>query len=307
VTEGEARPFVPPELPPSVRELYPFESHYAQVNGHRVHYVDEGRGDTVVLLHGNPTWSFLYRNFIPRLSQRFRVIAPDYLGFGLSEKPADEAAYSLENHTATLTALLDSLAAANVTLVMQDWGGPIGLGYALARRGRMRALVVMNTWAFTEASLFHRSVYPWRLLHAPVFGQLLLKRRNLMLEANLALGTFHSERIAGPVLEAYRLPFPDYDSRVGMLAFPRSIPLKPGDAAYDAIARLERSLPDLRLPAKVIWGEQDIVFPVEFAHKFCELLPMAGPPHVIREARHFLQEDAPEEITNAILSFLERG
>jgi len=307
VTSESARRFVPPELPPSVRELYPFESHYTQINGRWVHCVDEGEGDSIVLLHGNPTWSFLYRDFIPRLSQRFRVIAPDYVGFGLSEKPADEAAYSLENHIAMLTALLDGLRVDNVTLVMQDWGGPIGLGYALRRREAMRALVIMNTWAFTDASRFHRGAYPWRLLHAPVFGQLLLKRRDLMVEANLAMGTVHRERIAGAVLEAYRLPFPNYDSRTGMLAFPRSIPLKPGDAAYDTIASIERSLPDLRLPAKVMWGEQDIVFPVEFAHKFCEMLPLAGPPHVIREAGHFLQEDAPEEITDEILSFLERG
>lgn len=307
MTEEPARRFVPPELPPSVRALYPFQSHYAQVNGRRVHYVDEGAGDSVVLLHGNPTWSFLYRDFIPRLSQRYRVIAPDYVGFGLSEKPADEAAYSLESHIATLVALLDGLRVDNVTLVMQDWGGPIGLGYALRRPERMRALVIMNTWAFTDASRFHRGPYPWRLLHAPVFGQLLLRRRNLMVEANLLMGTFHRERIAGAVLEAYRLPFPDYGSRTGVLAFPRSIPLKPGDAAYDAIARIERSLPGLRLPAAVIWGEQDIVFPVEFAHKFCELLPLAEGPHLIHDGGHFLQEDAPDEITDEIQSFLERG
>jgi pimeloyl-ACP methyl ester carboxylesterase len=295
---------IPPELPPAVRALYPFKSNYRRVNGRWLHYLDEGEGEPIVLLHGNPTWSFLYRNFIPRLARRHRVVAPDYMGFGLSEKPTDESAYSLHNHTAIITSLLDGLGLRNVTLVMQDWGGPIGLGYGLARLSNVRALVLMNTWAFTDASRFHRSVYPWRLLHAPVVGQLLLKRRNLMVEANLIMGVFHPERISGAVLEAYRFPFPDYDSRTGTLAFPRSIPLRPGDAAYDAIARISRNLGDLEVPAKIIWGEQDIVFPVEFAYKFQAMLPRAGEPYIIHEARHFLQEDAPEEIADQILGFL---
>lgn len=295
---------IPPELPTAIRALYPFKGNYKRVNGRRIHYLDEGAGEPIVLLHGNPTWSFLYRNFIPKLAKAYRVIAPDYVGFGLSEKPADESAYSLRNHTAILTSLLDGLGLRNVTLVMQDWGGPIGLGYALARRSNVRALVIMNTWAFTDASRFHRSVYPWRLLHAPIFGQLLLKRRNLMVEANLTMGVFHSERISGAVLEAYRFPFPDYDSRTGILAFPRSIPLKPGDAAYDELARISLGLRNLDIPAKIIWGEQDIVFPVEFAYRFQAALPQADEPYVIHEARHFLQEDAPEEITEQILAFL---
>ncbi|MDI6857321.1 MAG: alpha/beta fold hydrolase [Dehalococcoidia bacterium] len=294
---------IPPELPAAVRALYPFRSNYKRVNGRWMHYLDEGAGEPIVLLHGNPTWSLLYRNFIPPLAERYRVVAPDYVGFGLSEKPADESAYSLRNHTAILTSLLDGLGLRNVTLVMQDWGGPIGLGYALARRSNVRTLVIMNTWAFTDASRFHRSVYPWRLLHAPIFGQLLLKRRNLMVEANLAMGVFHSERISGAVLETYRFPFPDYDSRTGILAFPRSIPLQPGDAAYEVMARISRGLGDLDVPAKIIWGEQDIVFPVELAYRFQAALPQADEPYVIHEARHFLQEDAPEEITEQIMAF----
>jgi len=128
-----------PIIPAEIRQLYPFESHFINVNGYRLHYLDEGKGrNTVVLLHGNPTWSFLYRNIIPRLAKSCRVIAPDYMGFGLSEKPAEESAYTLEAHIANLIGLLDAVEVENVTLVMQDWGGPIGFGYTQGRRGKVK-------------------------------------------------------------------------------------------------------------------------------------------------------------------------
>ena len=295
-----------PIVPPEIKQLYPFESHFINVNGYRLHYLDEGKGrNTVVLLHGNPTWSFLYRNFIPRLAKSCRVIAPDYLGFGLSEKPAEESAYSLDGHIANLIGLLDAIEAENVTVVMHDWGGPIGFGYTQARKEKAKGLVILNTWCHTgEPSEFHRSPFTWRILHAPVLGQLLLKRRNLLVERTIYLSVWHRERLTPTVLDAYRFPFPDYDSRTGVLAFTRTIPLRPGDRGWDTMVRLEAGLKDLDMPACILWGEGDVVFPPEFAMRFFKTLPKANEPVFFKKGRHFIQEDHPEEITDAILQLI---
>ena len=136
-------------LPDAIRTQWPYRPRFARVNGWRMHYVDEGAGDPVVLLHCNPTWGFLYRDFVGPLPRTgHRVIIPDMIGFGLSEKPAREDAHSLDGHIATLTALLRGLDLTRITLVCHDWGGPTGLGFALSNLARVRALVLMSTWAW---------------------------------------------------------------------------------------------------------------------------------------------------------------
>ncbi len=158
-------------LPPEIRKHFPFESRFMRVNGRRMHYVDEGEGDPVLLLHGNPTWSFLYRKFIPRLKDAgHRVIAPDHIGFGLSERPAREHDFSLENHIANLAEFIRRLGLKRITVVCQDWGGPTGLACAVLNPGLFKAIVVMNTWAWPEPTAFHSGVFPWRMMHAPVVG-----------------------------------------------------------------------------------------------------------------------------------------
>jgi len=260
----------------------------------------------VVLLHGNPTWSFLYRNFIPILAQKYRVIAPDHMGCGLSEKPAALEAYSLETHIANLVGLLDQIGARQIILVGHDWGGPIGIGYGLQRNNHLRGLVLMNTWAWCEASKFHTAVFPWRTMHAPIAGPLLFQRRNILVERGIYLSTYHRDRISGAVLEGYRFPTREYDQRVGLLAWPRMIPLRPEDVGWKAMHWIESNLGTLNVPTKIIWGADDIVFPPEFARMFCRRLPdVHGEPIIIETARHFLQEDEPEKITHVILQFLE--
>ena len=147
-----------------------------------MHYVDEGAGDPVVLLHGNPTWGFLYRDFVaPLTAAGYRVIIPDMIGFGLSEKPAREQAHSLDGHIANLTALLRGLDLQRVTLVCHDWGGPTGLGFALSNTARVRALVLMSTWAWPlPPAEFHTRIFPWRMMHAPLLGPYLLGRHNAL-------------------------------------------------------------------------------------------------------------------------------
>ena len=137
-----------------------------------MHYVDEGDGDPVVLLHGNPTWGFLYRKFVgPLVVAGYRVIVPDMIGFGLSEKPTIEQAHTLDGHIANLTALMRTLDLSRITLVCHDWGGPTGLGFALSNLARVRALVIMSTWAWPlPPAEFHTRIFPWRMMHAPLVG-----------------------------------------------------------------------------------------------------------------------------------------
>jgi len=276
-----------------------------EIRERRLHYLDEGQDNgkpPVVLLHGNPTWSFLYREIIPKITDHCRVIAPDYLGFGLSDKPAEESFYTLENHTNVIAEFINRLDLRNVYLVLQDWGGPIGFGYALANMKNVAGMVIMNTWAWPEPSLFHASILPWKMLHAPIVGSHFFLRCNALVERGLYLSTGRREKYkSGAVLDGYRLPFPTPESRIGMLAFPRNIPLKPGDLNWTRLARMRRDIRNFPFPCRIIWGEKDQVFPPTNAHLLHKLIPNCSHPRMIREGMHFIQEDAPDEIAEEIL------
>lgn len=293
-------------LPNDVRALYPFESKWMECEGRRLHYLDEGGTGkpAVLLLHGNPTWSFLYREIIPRIVPGLRAVAPDHLGFGLSDKPQSERLYSLANHVDRLREFTGRLGLKDIILVVQDWGGPIGLSLAVENPGLVRAILVMNTWAWPEPSPFHAAIEPWRTMHAPFAGAHFILRRNILVERALYLSTGRRERMTpgSPVLRGYQIPFSLPASRTGMLAFPRNIPLRPGDANWDRMAALRDGLAKLDVPARLLWGAKDVVFPPENAERFRSLLPKCGPPRLIPHGMHFIQEDAPEEIAEEILA-----
>lgn len=293
-----------PVLPERIRGRFPFESRFLRVNGHRMHYVDEGSGDPILLLHGNPTWSFLYRKFIPRLvAAGHRVVVPDHVGFGLSDRPAREHDFSLENHIANLAEFIRKLGLTRLTVVCQDWGGPTGLACAVLNPAAFKALVVMNTWAWPEPTKFHSSVFPWRMMHAPVVGPYLFQRRNILVERGLYLSVVHRERFVEEALDAYRYVTPDYDSRLLTRAFPRLIPLKADDRSTATMRWLEQALGRSKIPALIVWGREEIVFPAECAERFRTLLPHAKGPYWVTGS-HFLQEDSPDEICRHILGFV---
>ena len=299
------------EMPRSVYKLFPFVGNFIKVRGHYMHYVDVGKGEgkpTVVLLHGNPTWSFLYREIIPKISKNCRAVAPDYIGFGLSDKPAEESWYTLENHAKCFTEFMERMQLKNVILVVQDWGGPIGIGYAQEHPENVAGMLLMNTWAWPDPSQYHCSVFPWRTWHAPFTGAYHFLRKNVLVERGLFHATGDFEKMkSGPVLEGYSYVFPTERSRIGMLAFPRNIPLKPGDLNWDRMADMERRLGSLKFPCRLLWGERDIVFPVENAYRFRKLLPNCTEPRLIANGRHFVQEDAPREISEEILALAGSG
>ncbi len=295
-------------LPDSIRAAWPYQPRFARVNGSRMHYVDEGAGAPVVLLHGNPTWGFLWRDTIPPLiAAGHRVIVPDMIGFGLSEKPAREQAHSLDGHIANLTALLRGLDVVGATIVCHDWGGPTGLGFALSNPDRVRALVVMSTWAWPAPPAgFHGRIFPWRMMHAPLVGPYLMGRHNVLAGRGVYLSVVDRGRFRGRAQSAYEAVLPDFEARLLTWTWPRWIPLDATARAADRFAWIERELSAWTKPMQIIWGREDEVFDVAtFASRFKSLVPHAEGPYLVT-GRHFLQEDSGAAIGDLIGDFLKR-
>lgn len=282
---------------------FPFSPHYHLVDGFAMHYVDEGSGESVVMLHGDPTWGYLYRHFIPALSHMYRCIVPDHLGMGKSEVPQGASFYHLERRIAHLEALLLHLDVRGITLVVHDWGGPVGLGFATRHPGRIKRLILLNTWAFA----------PWpggpfpRLLELirSSRGETFVLQKNGYLEPALIGTTFHAEALTEPILEAYRAPFPTPASRLAMLWWSRDIPVAQSDASYAEMERIEHALPLFsETPVLLIWGMQDPVLSPAVLRRWQQVYPHAT-THEIEDASHFLQEDAHDRIIRWIEGFLE--
>jgi haloalkane dehalogenase len=270
--------------------LYPFDSHYADLAGSRVHYVDEGGGPPLLLLHGNPTWSFLYRDVITGLRDRFRCIAPDYPGFGLSEA-ARGYGYTPAEHADIVERLVLELDLKGVTMMVQDWGGPIGFATATRHPDRFSGFVVGNTWAWPKSDpgtqLFSR------LLGGPVGGYLIL-RRNFFVE-RIIPGGVKRKKLPDAVMEAYRGPFPTQESRRPAHVFPREIL---GSRSF--LAEIERGLPALAdRPTLILWPTKDVAFKEPERKRWEEIFPNHT-TRLLEGAGHYIQEDAPEEIVAAI-------
>jgi len=287
-----------PARPPWLREdLYPFESHYANIDGSRVHYVDEGSGPPLLLLHGNPTWSFLYRELIKGLSDRFRCIAPDHPGFGLSDA-AQGYGYKPAEHAAVLERLVLELDLTDVTMMVQDWGGPIGFAAATRHPDRFSAFVVGNTWAWPKSDpgtqLFSR------MLGGPLGGFLIL-RRNFFVEKILP-GNVKRKKLSDAVMDAYRGPFPTPESRRPLHVFPREIL-----ASRPFLSEIEGGLGALRdRRALLVWPTKDIAFREPERKRWEEVFPNHETV-MLEGAGHYIQEDAAEEIIAAIRDWSARG
>lgn len=295
-------------LPAVVLASWPYRPRFARVNGWRMHYVDEGSGDPVLLLHGNPTWAFLWRKVIPPLIDAgHRVIVPDQIGFGLSEKPTSEHAHSLDCHSANLVALVRQLNLQRLTVVCHDWGGPTGLSLALHEPQRIHALVVMSTWAWPRPpATFHNRIFPWRMMHAPLIGPYLLGNHAALVGRGIYLSVVGRDRFKTQAQTAYEAVLPDPAARLLTWTWPRWIPLDDSGRAIARFEWLESELRKTRWPSLIIWGREDEVFdPDTFAGRFKQLLPHAEGPHLVT-GRHFLQEDSGFEIGVLIREFLAK-
>ncbi|HEY8430489.1 MAG TPA: alpha/beta fold hydrolase [Sandaracinaceae bacterium] len=284
-------------------ELYPFRGRYFDVGGARMHYLDEGTGEPVVMLHGNPTWSFYYRELVRALSPRYRCIVPDHVGMGPSDKPGDDRyEYTLERRVDDLGALLEHLGVErDVTLVLHDWGGMIGMAWAARRPERVARLVILNTAAFP---LPDDKPFPWPLwlTRTPV-GALLVRRFNAF-SAIAARVCVTRAPLPREVRRAYTAPYDSYANRIATLRFVQDIPLRPGDRAWPILeATAARLHLFSHLPALICWGDRDFVFDHAFLREWRRHLPGA---RVVRfpDAGHYVLEDAADEIVPLVERFL---
>jgi haloalkane dehalogenase len=281
---------------------YPFAPHYHQIDGVQLHYVDEGHGEPVLFVHGDPTWGYLYRRFITPVAAHHRCIVPDHMGMGKSSVPQTPYPYRLHHHIANLESLVLSLDLRHITLVLHDWGGPVGLGVAVRHVERIKRLVLMNTWAFAAwpGAPFPRLL---EIIRSPRGEKFVLEKHGY-LEPALLGTTLHPERLSATVLAAYHAPFPTPDSRRALLCWSRDIPVQTSDASFATMQQIELELHQFRnRPVLLLWGMHDPVLPVTVLHRWQEVYPHAV-THGIDTASHFLQEDAPERVLHHLETFL---
>ncbi len=274
---------------------YPFSSHFATIDnghdGHRLHYIDEGAGPVIVMVHGNPTWSYYYRHLIALLSKTHRVIAIDHLGCGLSDKPQGYP-YQLRNHIDNLEALLRQLEITSYSLIVHDWGGAIGLGVAGRNPAALERLVILNTAAFRSQRI------PWRIrvCRWPVIGSLLVRGLNGF--AGPAVFMAVTRRLRPEVARAYLAPYDSWRNRVAVYGFVRDIPLTLSHPSYATLKEVEEGLSGLAaraVPTLICWGGQDFCFNDHFYQEWRTRFPSAD-CHYFPEAGHYVLEDALPEI-----------
>lgn len=283
---------------PDWRSLYPFASHYADIAGGRQHYLDEGRGPAVVMLHGNPTWSFYYRNLVLALRDEHRVIVPDHMGCGLSDKPQDYT-YTLRQHIDNLEHLLDEeLQVPEVDLVVHDWGGAIGMGYAVRHPERIRRLVVLNTAAF----LFAECPLRIRACRWPVFGPLAVRGGNAFARAAVHMAVRNP--LPPEVQAGFLAPYDSWANRVAILRFVQDIPMRRSHPTWETVADIQKSLHLLaEKPMLICWGMRDFCFTGKFLDVWQSYFPTAQ-VHRFPEAGHYLLEDAGERVNPLVERFL---
>lgn len=274
---------------------YGFEPHYAEVGGLRMHYVDEGEGDPIVCFHGEPSWAYLYRKMLPPLVEAgHRVICPDLVGFGRSDKPTDRGWYSYDRHTEQVSGLLAGLDLDKATVVVQDWGGPIGLRWAVENADRVSRLVVMNTGLFTGR--VSKGFMAWR-----DFAE-----RNPDLPVGFVVQGATSTELPDDVVAAYEAPFPTPESKAGAAQFPLLVPTEEGAPGAAEMLAVIDELRGWDKPALVAFSDQDPVFPYPRAgEEFTAMIPGAGEQVRIEGGAHFLQEDRGDVIAAAVLDWMK--
>ncbi|MFN0059332.1 MAG: alpha/beta fold hydrolase [Planctomycetota bacterium] len=288
-----------------VSSAFPYTGHFLWRGSHRLHYIDEGNGPPIVMVHGNPTWSYYYRRLIAALSDRYRVIAIDHMGCGRSDRPDDsEYDYRLANRVADLTALLDHLGLdRDITMVVHDWGGMIGMGYATQHPERIGRLVILNTAAF-HLPADKRFPLSLRLARAPGLGALLVRGANLFCWSVSHFGC-RRRLIGDAVREQFLAPYQSWAARRAVHRFVEDIPLKPSDPSYALVSEVERGLERLRhVPMQIFWGARDFVFDDAVLRRWIAHFPTARVRRFV-DCGHFVLEDAFEEILPELTTFLE--
>jgi haloalkane dehalogenase len=276
---------------------FPFSPRYREVDGLRLAHIDEGDGAPVLFLHGEPTWSFLWRATIPPVRDAgFRCVAPDLVGFGRSDKPTDMRSYTYDRHVQLAATLLDDLDLRGATVVVHDWGGPIGLRLAVEHPERIERIVIMDTGLFTG---HQRTSEAWN-----AFRDFVARTEDLPVGFLVKGGCRHDP--GEEVIAAYDAPFPDAASKAGARAFPLLVPQTPDAPGAAAGQRVLEALREDRRPTLMLWADSDPVLPLSIAERFAQSIGRPAPT-VIEDASHFLQEDAGPRIGRLIADWLTDG
>src|SRR5262245_46773583 len=283
------------------RELYPFESRFLELSGARMHYVEEGAGEPLLFVHGNPTWSFYWRNLILGLRGQFRCVAVDHVGCGLSDKPRDYP-YTLAQRIEDLASFVQRLDLSGMTLVAHDWGGAIGLGTVLQLRERFSRIVLFNTGAFPPPFV------PWRIAacRLPALGTLAVRGLNAFARAALTMAVEKRERMTADVRAGLLAPYDCWDNRVAVDRFVKDIPFSQRHPTWQLLEAVEAGLASLaELPIQVIWGMRDWCFRPECLERFLKYWPQAEVHH-LADCGHYVVEDAHERIVPLLKDYLAR-
>ncbi|HZN35479.1 MAG TPA: alpha/beta fold hydrolase [Pirellulaceae bacterium] len=283
------------------RDLYPFQSRYLQLGPHRLHYLDQGAGQPLLLVHGNPTWSFYWRNLIRGLAGDFRCLAVDHIGCGLSDKP-QVYPYTLPRRIDDLVQVVERLDLTGTTLLAHDWGGAIGLGTVQRLPQRFARIVLFNTGAFPPPFV------PWRITacRLPLAGTLAVRGLNAFARAALSMAVEKPERMTADVRAGLLAPYDSWASRVAVDRFVKDIPFSPRHPTWQILERIEAGLDSLaHLPIQLIWGMRDWCFRPECLERFLKHWPSAE-VHRFEDCGHYVVEDAHERIVPLVRAFLKR-
>lgn len=278
---------------------YPFQPRFVEIDGHRLAYLDEGEGPVLVMLHGNPSWSYLYRNLVQQLRGRFRCIVPDHLGCGFSDKP-QQASYTLAMHIDNLEKLLEHLQVERVVLILHDWGGAIGMGWAARHGQQVAGIVACNTAAFASSRMPLRiAMCRW-----PLFGPLALRGANAFARAATSMAV--TKKMRPEVARSFLAPYDSWANRIAQLRFVQDIPMDASHPSWHTLTGIEAALPQFtNKPMLLCWGGADFCFDRHFYDQWRERFPQAE-AYFFPHAGHYLFEDALPEITPRISTFLER-
>ena len=284
-------------IPEYLKTEYPFASHFFPLEKNNLHYIDEGQGEVILMLHGNPTWSFFYRNLAKHFSSKnFRTIVPDHMGCGLSDKPQDYQ-YNLKNHIDNICRLVENLKLKNITLIVHDWGGAIGMGLATRHPELIKKMVIMNTAAFRSIEIPARI----NMLRNPI-GEWFIRQFNGFAGPATFMAT--KKGLSPLVKKGFTLPYDSFESRIATAKFVQDIPMNENHPTYQTLKEIEEKLTTLKVPVLLLWGEKDFCFTMNFQKRWKEFFPKATSVNY-PNAGHYLIEDETAAVQDEIEKFLK--
>ena len=283
-----------------LKDLYPFRSHFLRLGENSLHYVDEGNRPGVrpiLMLHGNPTWSFYYRNLVQTFLSRYRTVVPDHMGCGFSDKPQNYD-YCLETHIQNTLKLIHFLELKKIILIVHDWGGAIGMGLVTRHPELFDRIIILNTGAFTTEHIPRRIDF----LRRSSLGEKLMRKWNLFAWPATFMTTV--KRLPKKIKQGYLLPYDNYENRVAIARFVQDIPMEESHRSYKTLQEIERKLLTLKHPKLILWGGRDFCFDRHFFERFIEYFPDAD-AHWYKDAGHYVLEDKLQDVSGRILEFIE--